>query len=126
MSRKASRKTGVKAKSTQRRRSVRRKAQPSVLLPDLTSTRLWLAVGLLGVLLAAIVSTGLGIVTNAQETRQLYHQLGATQQQQDALLADHSRLLLERAALSSLQNIEQVAQNELEMEFPEQVGQVLR
>lgn len=108
-------------------RSRKKRHQPPTLaLPELVGVRLWALAGLFVILLIVIVSSGLAVVDNADDTRRLYQQLGATQQQQDELLAEHSRLLLERAALSSLQNIEQVAQTELDMEFPEQIGEVLR
>jgi len=107
-------------------RKNKRLQPPTLTLPQIFGARLWSFAGLFIVLVIAILSSALAVVQNADNTRKLYQQLGETQQQQDALLAEHSRLLLERAALSSLQNIEQVAQTELDMEFPEQIGEVLR
>ncbi len=107
-------------------RAKKRANTPTLALPQMPLQKLLLWLGLFSVLLAVIVATGLRVVHSADSMRVVYQQLGATQQQQDELLAEYSRLLLERAALSSLQNIEQVAESELNMEFPEQVGQVLR
>ena len=70
--------------------------------------------------------TGLSLVNAAHDMRGLYRQLGEVQREQDALLEEHSRLMLERGALTSMQNIEAVAQSQLDMRFPEDVGQVLR
>ena len=57
--------------------------------------------------------------------RSLYSALGEVQREQDGLLEEHSRLMLERGTLGSMQNIEVVAQDELGMHFPDTVGQVL-
>ena len=48
-------------------------------------------------------------------------QLQAVQMHQDAQLAEHSRLLLERSVETSYQNIERIAQADLAMVFPEHV-----
>ena len=79
-----------------------------------------------GLSLFGIAVTGLSLVDAAHEMRGLYRQLGEVQREQDALLEEHSRLMLERGALTSMQNIEAVAQSQLDMRFPEEVGQVLR
>ena len=89
-----------------------------------SARREWVWVVTFVVTLMAIATSGLAVVNDAHETRGLYQALGETQQQQDELLADHSRLLLERGARSSLQNIEEVAQRELNMQFPVD-GQVI-
>ena len=77
------------------------------------------------VLLVTIVASGLTLVTSAQDMRELYRQMGDVQRERDGLAAEYSRLLLERSALSSMQSIEEAAQNELDMQFPEGVGEVL-
>ncbi len=87
------------------------------------ATLLW--AGTFALLLGAIALTGLTLVGTAHETRGLYSSLGQVQHEQDKLLDEHSRLMLERGALTSMQNIEAVAQSELGMVFPEEVGQVL-
>ena len=85
---------------------------------------LWL--GAFVVLLFAIGATGLRTVDAAHEMRGLYGRLGEVQREQDHLLEEHSRLMLERSALGSMQNIENVAASELDMQFPEHIGQVLK
>jgi cell division protein FtsL len=46
------------------------------------------------------------------------------QSNQDVLLANYSRLLLERSTLASMQTVEAVATTELQMFFPETIVQV--
>ncbi len=90
------------------------------------SLRITFAVLTCTLLVYAIVASGLHLVDAAHDARGLFRQLGEVQREQDALLAQHSRLLLERGALSSLQNIERVAEQELGMQFPDTVAQVLK
>ncbi len=80
---------------------------------------------LFAVLLGVIVYSGLHTVAAAHEMRSLYGSLTQVQREQDRLLEEHSRLMLERGTLGSMQNIEVVAQTQLGMEFPEQLGEVL-
>ena len=77
-----------------------------------------------GLLLVAITATGLRNVDAAHEMRGLYGRMGDVQREQDGLLEGHSRLMLERGALTSMQSVEEVA-GELGMKFPDEVGQVL-
>ncbi len=81
---------------------------------------------LFGMLLVAITYAGLGLVTEAQRMRDLYGQMAVSQKQQDTLLEEHSRLMLERGSLTRLHTIEAVAQTELGMHFPELMGDVLQ
>ena len=76
-------------------------------------------------LLAAVGISGLSLVEQAHEMRGLYGALANVQRQQDQLLEEHSRLMLERGALSSMQQVEAVAEAELDMHFPEDLGEVL-
>jgi len=87
-------------------------------------TLVWCA--LFGALLMIVVFSGLKTVAAAHEMRGLYGSLTEVQREQDRLLEQHSRLMLERGTLGSMQNIETVAQTELGMEFPEQVGEILQ
>jgi cell division protein FtsL len=73
---------------------------------------------LLFVLTAA---SGVQVALTTQTVRELHARLERAQAAQDAELAEHSRLLLERSALASYQNVERIAQTELAMEFPDQV-----
>jgi cell division protein FtsL len=76
------------------------------------------------VLYAAIALTGVWIASLAQDVRGLFVALERNQQQQDALLAEYSRLLLERGTLASYQNVDEMAERRLAMRFPEQVERV--
>lgn len=86
----------------------------------------WGSAATLLALLACVVASGLLVVQRAHEVRQLHKGLEAVRHRQDHLLDEHSRLLLERGALSAYYNVERVAQTELNMRFPDQVRQVPR
>lgn len=75
-------------------------------------------------LAVSIVASGLGVIETAAETRALYKMLGEVQREHDQLLEEHSRLSLERSTMSSLQKIETVAVEQLEMEFPTRIGRL--
>ena len=72
----------------------------------------------------AIAGTGIGVSRLSQETRALYFALEQNQRAQDQLLAQYSRLLLERSTLASYQNVDEFAGQHLGMRFPEQVERV--
>ncbi|MFU8817005.1 MAG: cell division protein FtsL [Pseudomonadales bacterium] len=72
-------------------------------------------------LLGAVVGSGIQVTRISHEVRTLHAELQAAQRQQDQHLSEHSRLLLERSALSSYQNVERIAQGELAMQFPDVV-----
>ena len=86
----------------------------------------WGSAATLLALLACVVASGLLVVQRAHEVRQLHKGLEAVRHQQDRLLEEHSRLLLERGALSAYYNVERVARTELNMQFPDQVRQAPR
>jgi len=75
-------------------------------------------------LLLAVVGSGVRVAYSSQEVRSLHAQLQAAQQRQDAELAAHSRLLLERSTETSYANVERVAQSQLHMIFPEQAERI--
>ena len=102
---------------------VARVRSPTKVTPRDRTRTLWVVA--FGVLLVAITATGLNRVDSAHDMRGLYGRLGEVQREQDGLLEGHSRLMLERGALTSMHSIEEVAQSELGMKFPDQVGQVL-
>lgn len=79
-----------------------------------------------GLLLLIVVGSGVQVVYTSERVRQLHGDLQAVQRRQDAQLAEHSRLLLERSVETSYQNVELVAQRRLAMVFPETVQQVAR
>lgn len=76
---------------------------------------------LLLVLLIGVVASGVQVAVVSHEVRTLHGELEAAQKSQDEHLAEYSRLLLERSALSAYQNVERLAERELAMQFPETV-----
>ena len=52
------------------------------------------------------------------EVRGLHGQLEQVRAAEAALMAEHSRLLLERSALAAYQNVEHIAETQLDMRFP--------
>jgi len=77
-----------------------------------------------GVLYAAIAASGVWVAATAQGVRGLFVALERNQDEQDALLDEYSRLLIERGTVSSYQNVDQVAERQLAMRFPETVQRV--
>lgn len=86
----------------------------------------WSSAAVLLALLISVVASGLLVVQRTHEVRQLHKGLEAARQRQDRLLDEHSRLLLERGALSAYYNVERLAETDLGMRFPDQVRQVPR
>jgi cell division protein FtsL len=82
----------------------------------------WLAWGI--VVYTLIAASGMGVAAQSQRVRDLFAELERTQQQQDELLSEYSRLLLERSTLASYQNVDQIAEQSLAMRFPELVERV--
>jgi len=79
-----------------------------------------------GVLYAGVAASGVWIAATAQNVRGLFVALEHNQDEQDALLDEYSRLLIERGTVSSYQNVDQVAERQLAMRFPETVQRVPR
>ena len=75
-------------------------------------------------LLVAVVASGVHVAYSSQEVRRLHGALQEAQRQQDAGLAEHSRLLLERSMETSYANVERVAEAELDMIFPERAERI--
>ncbi len=82
----------------------------------------WLLVGT--ALYLGIAATGVLVARSSQEMRTLYLALEQNQGARDDLLAQYSRLLLERSTFSSYQNVDEIAERTLNMRFPEQVERV--
>jgi cell division protein FtsL len=82
----------------------------------------WLACGI--VVYAVVAASGIGVAAQGQRVRDLFAELERTQAQQDELLSDYSRLLLERSTLASYQNVDLLAEQRLAMRFPELVERV--
>ena len=76
-------------------------------------------------LIAAVVASGLQAVSVAHRHREVHGLLEETRNYQDLLLAEHSRLLLERGALAAYHHVERVAEAELDMRFPDDVERIL-
>ena len=74
--------------------------------------------------LIGVVISGVQLTRSADETRTLYGELEAVQALSDEATAEYTRLLLERSALASFQNVERIALKDLDMIFPNQVESV--
>lgn len=81
--------------------------------------------GVLAIGMGAAVS-GMQVAAQAQDMRQAFRALSSAQERRDALLAEYSRLLLERGMLSSYRNVGDTAANALAMRFPEEFTAVRR
>ena len=84
----------------------------------------WMLLGV--VAWTGIAITGIQTARQSSEMRGLFQRLSTNQEVQDRLLAEYRLLLLERATLASYLNIESVATDDLNMQFPEQVRRVER
>lgn len=76
------------------------------------------------VVYTGVALSGVWIAALGQDVRGLFIAIEQKQRAQDALLAEYSRLLIERGTLSSYQNVDQVAEEQLAMRFPELVERV--
>ena len=74
-----------------------------------------------GLICAIAASSGVQVASKANEMRGAYTRLSEEQARRDALLEEHSRLLLERGTLSSYRNVDRIANEALAMHFPEEV-----
>ncbi len=88
--------------------------------------RPWRGVVLGFVLLGVCVFFGVQSAKQSQEIRSLYSQLQQDALAKDALLAQQSRLLLERGALKSFNSVDRLAEDKLGMRFPETITRVKR
>ncbi|HTK99772.1 MAG TPA: cell division protein FtsL [Pseudomonadales bacterium] len=82
----------------------------------------WIAVA--GAIYVGIAASGVCVAAVAQDVRGLFVALAKNQGRQDELLAQYSRLLIERGTLSSYQNVDQAAERQLAMRFPETVERI--
>jgi len=82
----------------------------------------WLVGGV--VVYTLVAASGIGVAAQSQRVRDLFTELERTQEQQDELLSEYSRLLLERSTLASYQNVDQIAERNLAMRFPELVERI--
>jgi cell division protein FtsL len=82
----------------------------------------WLVVAILAY--GGLVVSGVSVAWSSQAVRALHIAVDATQRRQDALLGEYSRLLIERSTLGAYQNIDQVAERQLSMTFPDSIERV--
>ena len=71
-------------------------------------------------MLAAVVSSALGVVYTRHQSRHLAVELGALEQLQDEGLAEWSRLQIEQGWLADASQIEKTARGVLQMRQPEE------
>lgn len=72
----------------------------------------------IGVLLAAVLSTAVGVVFSTHQGRKLFVQLQALKAEQDELDMEWGRLQLEQSTLGSHGRIETLARERLQMRRP--------
>jgi cell division protein FtsL len=99
------------------------KAQKSARMEPPANWR-WLAGAIL--VYVSVAASGVSIAAIAQDVRGLFIALEHNQNEQDALLAEYSRLLIERSTVSSYQNVDELAERQLAMRFPETIERVSR
>ena len=73
-------------------------------------------------LLGSVVASGVQVVYTAHTVRGLHAQLDQLAGRYDEMLADNTRLMLEREALASYAHVERTASQELAMHFPDRVA----
>ena len=93
-------------------------------LPMLSNQTRWLVIALCGLLGSSI--TGNLVVDRINERRNLFIELSENQVEQDRLLEERTRLLIERGALSAYQNVDRIAIDELKMKFPDGSEQIVK
>mgnify|MGYP001198599362 CR=1 FL=1 len=79
------------------------------------SNTYWLKVGVLWV---AVVASALAVTHYSHVSRQTYGQLTAMQREANQLQVEYDRYLLEQSAVGSLQRVEGMAADELNMHTP--------
>lgn len=101
-----------------RARSARRPLSPKPAAPKLFGLPLGLiALGLLGL----VIASGVQVASKTHEVRRLHSQLESMGKEYNALLAENSRLTLERGARASYARVEKEAVENLAMHFPDQI-----
>ncbi len=79
---------------------------------------------LIAALLVAVVYSAVEVARTAHQVRLLHAQLEELRVQQDEARLQHSELLLEISAVASLSQVQAVAEEQLAMEFPDQLERV--
>lgn len=101
----------------------RRRKRTTVAIRPISLSR-WQLVFVLA-LMFAVAGSGLALVKAAQQMRTLHSTLDRLQSTEDRLMAQYSRLLLERSTFASLQTVEVVATQELQMVYPKVIEEVV-
>ncbi len=101
-----------------RARSARRPLSAKPAAPKLLGLPLGvIALGLLGL----VIASGVQVASKTHEVRRLHSQLESMGKEYNALLAENSRLTLERGARASYARVEKEASENLAMHFPDQI-----
>ena len=87
-----------------------------------TGRRLWILCGLITML--GVLISGTMVVNQSKQRQLLYRQAIELREERDQQLAEYSRLTLERGSLSSYQRVQRIANEDLEMDFPDRVTPV--
>ena len=74
---------------------------------------------LLALLVVLVALTGVEVVDTAHAVRSSHAALEVLRAEQNKALTRHSQLLLEIGAVASLSHVQEVAQNSLNMRFPD-------
>ena len=74
---------------------------------------------LLGVLLVAIVGSGIAVAYERYRHRQLFVELTKRERERDELNIEFGRLQLEQATWAESNRVDQIARSRLGMKFPE-------
>ena len=85
---------------------------------------LWLLIGIAAY--AGIAAVGVQTARQANEMRHLFQLLSAHQRVQDEHIREYRLLLLERATAAGYHNVERIAEEQLDMRFPDAVVRVDR
>ena len=122
--RKRARKHAAKVSSLKKSKPAVRRQTKTVPKKAVFSS--WRGVRVGVVLLGLCIVFGIQSAYQSQRMRALYSDLQRDQVERDALLAQRSRLLIERGAMNSYNGTEKLAVEELGMRFPQTIIRVIK
>lgn len=122
--RKQARRHAAQVSSLKKARPVSRKQKN--IRSQKTTLSGWRGVRIGVLLLGLCVVFGVQSAYQSQRIRALYSGLQQDQVARDALLAQRSRLLIERGAMNSYNGTEKLAKDKLNMRFPETIVRVVK
>jgi len=122
--RKRARRHAAKVSSLKKARPVSRKGSNARSVKKGLSN--WKGVGIGALILGLCVLFGVQSAYQSQRMRALYSQLQQDQVVRDDLLAQRSRLLIERGAMNSYNGTEKLAKDTLDMRFPETIRRIVK